>query len=601
MCLIAAIGFLCWRAPYGFGFEDESCYLTFPYRFMMGDSPLTDEWLISQLFSVLLYLPVKIYVLISGSTEGIILFFRYLFIAFQGTISIAIYCRFRKYGLISIFTFLIFCLYVPATVMALSHYSFITGISVLIGLMLSSEKRNRATLFIVGIFFACLVLCNAFLAAVYFIYFLFVIILLISRRKNSRFFKQYSEYFSMKTWFWISLGIAFAASIFLIFLFSRTTVHEIIINLPHIFEDSQYRLVSEDGKTQNIISIKETILGIININPYLFAVYAALISVIFIDKNRVVRKFYYLIAGSVIAAAYILLIISSSKLYSYFLCMFPLTLLGLVCYILSKNKDKHLFFFLWVWGIIVAFFQDVASDQGYLLMSIGIVGSVVAGIIFMGKSIDEADESSGFKPNKHKDIHSGSTKKKVTASILVTVLLFQIGFECYILADFKSICPEYFYNDYLKLASIGENLDVTVQRGPAKGLITTENTASIYNNILSDLSYIKDRGKGALLIAANYPWGYLYAGMPYATYTTWFLADRLPETMQRLSEYYKLHPEKSPEYIYVPKKLSLFIRNDSYSVKYANEVLSYIAKKYDYKITEGKEGYIVRITDIKTQ
>lgn len=598
ICLLCAITLLCWKAPYGFGAWDESWYLTFGHRFTMGDSMVTDEWNIIQLFSFFLYLPVKVYILIVGSTEGIILFFRYLFVIFQSASSIAIYLIFRKYGPVSVFALLIFCLYLPATLMAVGYYSLTTVLAAIIGLLMSANKFNITRLITIGILFACLVLANPFFAVIYFVYLFFLIALLIRQDKNNHDFKWHQKYFSFKIWFWITLGIAVVASIFGIFLLSRTTIHEIIVNLPRVFDDPEYNVFNTGGKKQNIISIKQSALEIININPYLLTIYSTIMFAIAIDKKRDLHKLYYLIVTFVFTIVFIVFLASSSDFYKYFLCMLPLTLLGLVSYILSKNKDKSLFYFLWIWGCIVAIFEDISSNQGTKLMSLGLATSALASIVFIKNLVIEVGQSSRISPYGHKKTKYKGVEKKVAAYILIAVLMLQIGFEFYILTDLKTTSAEYFYHDLLNIAPVGEGLDVTIESGPAKGLITTRSTETAYDKMLADLSIIKDSEKGPVLILGLFPWGYLYVEHPYATYTTKYLIENYSETMNRLSKYYELHSEKYPAYIYVPEKGSLFVFNDyydEYSTKLISKTILEIQKDFNCTVTKGSAGYIIMV------
>lgn len=597
LLLLAAVGFLCWRAPYGFGLEDESNYVSYAHRFAMGDSMLTEDWSVIQMFSVLTYLPAKIYLAIIGSSEGIILFFRYLYILVQTAISGAIYCRFRTYGPASIPAFLIYILYVPVFIMNLSYLSLTTALAVLIGLMLSRGNQSRGGFLITGILFACLVLCNPFFATVYFAYCLFLIVVKIIRQKKPQFFSAGVDYLSTDTWLWLTFGIALVALILISFVLSGTTIKEVLTNLPHIFSDSEYVLLNTEGESQNMFSLQETLRGIININRYLFIAFSILLSVITLDKKRIKHRKYYLIVGVIVVLAYIADLGYSSNLFKYSLCMFPLSLLGLICYILSNNKNKRLFLFLWVWGILVAFFQDVATDEeGFYSMSMGLVVSVLASIIFFENIVREILDNNE-KEEKSDEIKT-KQKKNAFAILLSTVFLVQVGFEAFILADFKSVCAEYLFSDNFGFEFVNEPLDRKIHTGPAKGLMTTKTTAKHYGDIVSDLSGITESGEGPLLITAKYPWGYIYAGMPYATYSTWFLQENLPETEARLSKYYRLHPDRKPEYIYVPRKADLFIVDDyikNRDIKYADAILAYIENKYDCSISNGKAGYIVEV------
>ena len=229
--LIVVAVFLCLLAPHGFGVMDESFHLTIPLRLINGDSLLTDEWGVQQLSAVLLYLPVKFYISIVGSTEGIILFFRYLFIGFQVFVSAVTYSRLRKYGQVSIIAALVFCLHIPLLIMSLSYYSMGLGFVQLTGvLMATTKKYTKATFCLTGVFFACAVLCNPILTFVYLLYTICVIYYETTKNKKHQFANLPEISFSLKTWLLITLGVVATAIMFFIFLFSRTSFHEIAEN-----------------------------------------------------------------------------------------------------------------------------------------------------------------------------------------------------------------------------------------------------------------------------------------------------------------------------------------------------------------------------------
>jgi hypothetical protein len=107
--------------------------------------------------------------------------------------------------------------------------------------------------------------------------------------------QPFGLFWSSKTALWITQGISVLAAIFLFYLLSRTSVRDIAANFPHLFEDSDYNLVNAAGEKQNIFSLKETVTDIININPYLLAIYGILLTAMFIDKRRHLHAVYYFV------------------------------------------------------------------------------------------------------------------------------------------------------------------------------------------------------------------------------------------------------------------------------------------------------------------
>lgn len=602
LLLISAAVFLFIRAPYGFGFWDETWYLTFGHRFVLGDSMLTDEWNVIQLFSFFLYLPVKLYISVIGSTDGIILAARYLYILFACSGTVAIYLLTRRYGPVSILVSAIAVLFVPATMMAVSYYSIVSFFSAILGLLLVRDQKNNATWVAIGLLFAGLVLSNPFLALAYFVYSATVVGVLWYQKRGGTTPVGLKEYVSVKSWFWVTAGIGCVALVFFAFLFSGTTLREIAANLPFILEDSDYNVAGAYGEGQNIFDLKQSVLDFIRINPYIWAAYAMLLAAVSADKRRLLHRVPYLVAAGVITLAFGLYLILKADLYSYLLCMLPPAVLGLFVYVLSQNKNKKVFFCLWVWGFVVAFFQDVASNQGIRLMSFGLFSSVIACVILAQNLICEL-KAEKSKKNRHGQLKSNTNAaKRAAIYTLLAVLIAQGGFQLRILTDTEATSAEYFYRALMGMPSVSEKLEVAIRQGPAKGLITTNGAAGIYDDMLSDLAVIKSKGNGPFLILGRLPWGYLYVGNPYSTYTTAYLFWKQPETMVRLSKYLELHPEKKPEYIYVPKHINPFVPQELLEehfegLNYAQEALTLIREVYACEIVQGKAGYIVTVLD----
>ncbi len=74
---------------------DETFYLTIPYRLVNGDSLLRDEWHLSQFSSVFSYLPVLLWVRLTGSADGVVLFMRFVYLFLHTCCAAAVYATFR--------------------------------------------------------------------------------------------------------------------------------------------------------------------------------------------------------------------------------------------------------------------------------------------------------------------------------------------------------------------------------------------------------------------------------------------------------------------------------------------------------------------------
>ena len=139
--------FMIWKAPYGYAGADEGFYLTIPYRLTQGDSLLSDEWHVSQLSALLLYPIMLIYRMLGGNSDGIILIFRYIYIAVQVLCTMLIYFDLRgddgEHSLGALCAAAVFMPYAPFFIMALSYNSMGIMTLTLSGISVATAKEKN--------------------------------------------------------------------------------------------------------------------------------------------------------------------------------------------------------------------------------------------------------------------------------------------------------------------------------------------------------------------------------------------------------------------------------------------------------------------------
>lgn len=594
--IFSGLTFLLWAATHGFGIADESFYLTIPHRLLQGDSLLTDEWHVSQLSSVFLYIPFKLYVLINSSTEGIILFFRYAFVAFQVIVSIIIYKSFRKLGIFSVVATMIYLLHVPTTYFNLNYNSVGLAFMTFIGItLLMFEKESRIKSYFLGLLISCAILCNPLLIMIYIIFSLITVIYYLRKNKETKISK---EIFGFKSWLFITLGCATAFVIFVIFVLSRTTVSQLIKNIPMLFTDVEYQFTSfmlnGNDVNQNIFKSLSSIKEIIDFNKYIFVLFAVELAVVLIDKKRCLRRKIYLPFAIVTFIGYLIAIIASQKINTYVYWMMPFAFLGLNCYLISEHKNKKMFYSLWLLGLFYAIIIDITSDTGPFTSIAALTISGIASVFFIRELFLELAEE--FKLNAQKNAYKKEKFslyirfKNVAYILWALVLISQIATQIFVISDFKTNSFEYLGEDK------SNNLHYKIEYGTHKGIVTTENRADDYYDILSDLDYFKSNGKKPLFVAENLPYCYLYLDMPYATYSSWFIGVtwELDMIHKRFEDYFNLHPEKIPKYFYIP-----YIRNLTYNdvSERAEKMAKKVTDQIPCKVIAGKEGYILEVIE----
>ncbi len=580
--LLSGIIILIIRAPYGIGLTDESFYLTIPYRVLNGGALLSDEWHISQLSSVFLVLPVKIYLAIKGSTEGIILFMRYLYILVQSSCSTYIYVKLRKYGIPSLFGALIFFLYIPLSIMSLSYNTLnMIAVADIAVNIVDFENLKTGNKIVVGLLFVMAVLCNPVWLIPFLAYNIAVLVKNIGKNKE-----ESNSPFSVKSWF-ILISVCLAMFIvFCITLLSNASLRDIMLNVKYIFNDPEYTF---NLKSQNIIMPSSTIRDFVKTVgvPMLLLCVSIIISLL--DRNRIKHRKIHLTVSSLLSVVMLIWshipvkdIVEMNTftdffcIYRRYLCIIPIALFGLSCYILSEKKDKKVFTRIWLLGVIMTFCIDISSDIAPITSVAGLTVSALASVIFIFNLMKEMKNETEIKLNR------------VISILMVAVISFQILSQIFFCASIYNSIDEKI------LVETNETLDVRIPKGPYKGVLTTKSFGHFYTDALNDLDIIKKECKNSVLVADNYSWMYLYLEKDIGTYSTWLISAKwfTYRYRSRLKDYYAMQENNFPDYAYVPYLGSEKLK---YNRTSAIAIATDITNSFGGKITEGKEGYIIRI------
>ena len=86
--MIAIVAIFLSRIKYGMADVDETFYLSIPYRILQGDCYFIDEWNLAQMYSFMMLPIMKAYLAVFGTTEGIVIAFRVIYIIVQMTVTI---------------------------------------------------------------------------------------------------------------------------------------------------------------------------------------------------------------------------------------------------------------------------------------------------------------------------------------------------------------------------------------------------------------------------------------------------------------------------------------------------------------------------------
>ena len=539
LCLLAGVCFLVWRAPFGFASSDEAFYLTVPYRLTMGDALLAEEWHVSQMAGFLLLPIMKVYLLFTSDTEGILLAFRYICVAAQTLATIYIYIRLRRTSPVgSLFAALVFLLYVPFNISALSYNS--------MGIILMScacvtaatiSTRPRRDLIFSGLFFAGAVLCCPHLVLLYAIYCVAVMITLLwcklAKRKAN-----VESLFSLRSWFFFSVGAAALALVFFVFLLARSDLRTLVNSAIVIFNDPEH---PSTPFLTNVYNFSHIIVFIHNLAFPALCGCAVLFAVILFDKeSRGKRRNLYIFIAGLLCAVYFAPFLfdgiaplqytpeSSLPRYVNFI-MFPLNILGLFAYRLCSRRDTRLLLAVYIPGLIYGLCVHLSSNQRFHNIASVATVSLLASVVFIFKLISElkAQERPGKLPI-------------IFLSCFVALqLVAQVSFRC-----------SFVFIEHDAPAQLTH----AVAYGPAKGLRTTDDTAqTLYYDLYEATEPIREKAGGNVLYFSKRTWLYLADSKSSAAYSAWLSFVDMDKSMNKLLYYWLVTPDKQPQYIFIDK------------------------------------------------
>ena len=554
-CVLA---FSIWKCFFGFGGYDEAFYLTVPHRLTLGDSLLSEEWHLSQLSGFLLVPFVSLYKLIFQSTDGIILAARFAYIAMHSASAIFIYKRLRKYGPMSVAASILYYIYTPFDIMALSYNTMgLEAITVAGIAMATSDLNKKLPLILSGIVFSAAVLCSPYLAIAYILFGLCVIVHHIQGKLTKKKNIFSINLFRGKTFLWFTVGVCILASIFIIFLLSRASISEILENLPLMMTDPEHPHIPFNTRVYYYFNSIFTFVDNFSLPVFVFFI---MLAIMIIDrKRRNHRSIYLFVSGALVIFTYILILPQLTYAY-YNAIMFPMIFIGITSYILCKRKPRKLFATLFLLGIIYSVCLSMSSNQYFYAISMATSASNIASLIFLSVVLKEMKETPDTL------LYNEIIRKSLLVFISFIIFLqgaFQITVK-------STHC---FWDGNVN------TLNSQIKDGPAKGIFTTQDNCERINSIYEDFVGYRNEADGNMLSLTLNTFTYLVDDKPFATYSAWLSGVR-DTSITRLKEYYILHPDKVPQYIYITKDAEIDLSN-----------IYNDAQVYGYTVTENGLSY----------
>lgn len=531
---ILAVFFLfLYRIIHGADLTDESFYCTLAYRLVKGNHLFVDMWEQCSTAAVLPAFLLKIYMVISGGTDGLILFFRVMFFVFNLGAAIILFHAPKKYLDFNyvILIALFYLIYAPFHFYIFSYNNLSDMLFMLVVniILIALDKINLKILFLSG----CLCSFMAFTYPPMIFLCPIMVILLLLRHKKYKY-----------GWLYFALGgILFAAMIFMVLCIS-IGLNGIIIGIKGILSDPAYSIeaiplkvklqkafeylftpISNDGICIKIYFISLFIVAFFkNRFPILKLSLVLLPIIIYIDLMPIKQLVTY---GT-----------GSYIFYIAFLCPFLI--------FFTENKKLFLNFLYFEW-IPAMFFYAVLAVFSYGGGAQARQGLIVASLVTLKEItliIGETFQECELYSIKY---------KKIEYWIIICFLSLSI------LSELKVHYATVYRDENIA------SLSAKVEKGPYKGIYTTEER-KIYLEEMTDLMLNFQEKEKTVCILHHSNFAYLMLDMKPTTPTTWGLYPHI-DNQNVFFQYFSLSDTHIPDIIFivnVPEEYNFDAQSEEY-------------------------------------
>ncbi|MGI6032590.1 MAG: ArnT family glycosyltransferase [Coriobacteriales bacterium] len=501
LLLVVACAALLARSFYGFSWLDESFYVALVDRLYRGASPFLDEWHPAQVYAPLLLPFYALWIAVTGGTDGVILWFRVLYVLISFATALVTYrVLARDFGrLAGTCIALCYFFYVRANILGMSYYALCTTFF-LLGIVCSwsTWRRIRDNLdgdepgtarvllpFGAGVFFALSIVCDPYVIIVFALACLVGLICALVMRRGAVFVP----------FAWAIAGALIVAAIYLWYVFLRSDPAAIMANLGNIFSSHDENLSALE-RIPNYLSYlpvsKTGFAGTCALTVFLIVWRAKKLPLSPAFKRNVLIIDFALFALT--CAVALATSLHPNKAFIAFVeFVVPLYFLADD---LHPGKHPELFAF-WLPGILLSLVWQFSSNTqvcgiiiGFSIASYGALITLFDVFPAAQQEIHDSGDEDAFGrallEQRCARICRGLAVAAAVALVVITIAI-----------RLTSVYGDCSWQD----------MDATIETGPAAGLITSSQHKADYEGVEELVSAIDD--EGGVWIEPMAPWAYL--------------------------------------------------------------------------------------------
>ncbi len=496
------------------GTTDEVYYVATAYRFWQGDAMLVDDWNAAQMSGFLLLPFVHIYMLIMKTTEGIILYFRFIYLIFKVLVAAFCIAKLKKYGVFGIAGISVYYFFSPQNLDALSYNTIALGMVMMIGAVCLAEEKKKPDYYLCGIFLAMAVLAQPFCILIYFAGAVVVVWKVLKRNTDKK-------WQPLKGYALVTAGAFTMLVIFMLFIFSRASLQEVLENLHFILNDKNHNVAGVGGVANLILKPVKTGYHILKSYTALTIINTIYFFVLLAAKHYKKRYMNYLAYGSVLCLIFsCVAVMMAGRPFPENEFFIPFIWFSMEeAVLINREKEKNKYICVWGLTVLTALAFCLSTDTGIISTSAGLCLVAVFSIIMLPNILT----------NENPKLKVVEKNGLLALSIGISICMFVMRMVC-------TWTDSLLTGDY----------SYYIEKGPLRGTYADEASYQSFYNVMSDLDKISYTEDDILFCGRNTPLAYLYSNMVCGTMSTYLLDT----DYERMEQYYMLHPDKFPTVVY---------------------------------------------------
>ena len=588
-------GLFIMTVSFAFDFSfDEPFYLSICERLLRGDRLVFDEWALPQFTAVFQFLPFYIFRKITGSTEGVILYMRYVFIATNFLTYCCFLYKLRKRPWTALTNAFLFCSFIPLCAYLLGYYYLPLVFMAVFLLIVNDERTKRRTprLVLAGALLSCTVVLIPGTAVLWALYSVITLIRTTAKRRGKNTLSGFDYVLNGKTFVCLLAGVMLPAAALLVYFQIAGGLSNLLAVVPKLVMDSDgSRLRSVLSGAFLMEKAKDLLL---RHGPFFWLALCVTAAVIMFRAVKTklpnaasVKKALFFADCAVFAAGFLFSFIMRFHIDEPEWMEPPLLIawLGLNCLLLCDRRDPKTVV-CWLVGAALSAAQDITSETSCGFGCIICVLPSIEALVQLSDELTEAAKKTTGRGRSRRQKTKRRMRGKTGPYAVASVAAFSVMIAW---AVTNVACFACFFRFFPRNES-----RYVVETGPYRGISLPENYKTRHDDIFADLDAIKESSDGSVYVMGAYAFAYLYLDRDIDVMST----GAMEGSEIAFEQYWQYYPERRPGTVYIPADGDLspvYISAAAFARMPAEQYVDF--GWFQGRALKGKAGLIVQVTE----